>query len=90
MSQTTISPYFFAQKEVAMLNKVKVSTIPSPTGDCGVEIVITIGTEQSKEVKKNGPRYAETLDELAEKWMETDRSNYDNDEDEGILYDNLD
>ena len=73
-----------------MLNKVKVSTIPLPNGDCGVEIVITIGTEQSKEVKQNSPRYAETLDELAEKWMETDRSNYDNDEDEGILYDNLD
>ena len=73
-----------------MLNKVKVSTIPLPNGDFGVEVVITIGTEQSKEVKQNATHYAETLDELAEKWMESDRSNYDNDEDEGILYDNLD
>ena len=73
-----------------MLNKEKVSTIPLPNGDCGVEIIIIIGTEQSKDVKQNVPHYAETLDELAEKWIETDRSKYDNDEDEGFLYDNLD
>ena len=73
-----------------MLNKVKVCTIPLPNGDCGVEIVITIGPEQLKEVKPNAPHYAETLDDLEEKWMETDRRNYENDEDEGILYDNLD
>ena len=73
-----------------MLNKIKVRTIPLPNVDCGVEIVITIGPEQSKEVKSNAPRYTETLDDLAEKWMETYRRNYDNDEDEGILYDNLD
>ena len=90
MSQIPIFPYFFAWKEVAMLNKVKVSTIPLPNGDCGIDIVITIGTEQSQEVKKNVPCYAKTLDELAEKWMDTDRSNYDNDGDGGILYDNLD
>jgi hypothetical protein len=90
MSQKPISSYFFAQKEVAMLNKVKVSTIPLQNGECGVEIVITIGTEQPKKVKQESPIYAETLEDLAEKWMETDDRNYGNDEDEGFLYDNLD
>lgn len=31
-----------------MLNKVKVSTIPLQNGECAVEIVITIGTDQPK------------------------------------------
>ena len=90
MSQKPISSYFFAQKEVAMLNKVKVSTIPLQNGECAVEIVITIGTEQPKKVKQESPIYAETLEALAETWMEKDNRNYGNDEDEGFLYDNLD
>lgn len=74
-----------------MLNEVKVSTIPLQNGDCAVEIIITIETEQQpKKGKKKTPIYPETLEELAEKWMDTDQSNYDNDEDEGFLCDNLD
>lgn len=73
-----------------MLNKVKVSTIPLQNGECAVEIVITIGTEQPKKVKQESTIYAETLEALAETWMDKDQSNYDNDEDEGFLYDNLD
>ncbi len=73
-----------------MLNIVKISTTPLQNGECGVEIVITIGTEQPKKVKPKAPIYAETIEELAEIWMEADERNYDNDEDEGILYDNLD
>ena len=52
-----------------MLNKVKVSTIPLQNGECAVEIVITIGTEQPKKVKQESPIYAETLEALAETWM---------------------
>ncbi|MDD3417062.1 MAG: hypothetical protein PHY47_24215 [Lachnospiraceae bacterium] len=73
-----------------MLNKVKVSTIPLQNGECAVEIVIIIGTEQPKKVKQESPIYAETLEALAEMWMEKDKRNYGNDEDEGFLYDNLD
>lgn len=73
-----------------MLNKVKVSTIPLQNGECAVEIVIMIGTEQPKKVKQESPIYAETLEALAEMWMEKDKRNYGNDEDEGFLYDNLD
>jgi len=73
-----------------MLNKVKVSTIPLQNGECAVEIVIMIGTEQPKKVKQESPIYAETLEALAEMWMEKDKRNYANDEDEGFLYDNLD
>ncbi|MGB4660678.1 MAG: hypothetical protein WBI07_15995 [Mobilitalea sp.] len=73
-----------------MLNKVKISTIPLQNGDCGVEIVVTVGTEQPKKVKQKTPLYAETIEELAETWMEADERNYCNDEDEGFLYDNLD
>jgi hypothetical protein len=73
-----------------MLNKVKVSTIPLQNGECAVEIVITIGTEQPKKAQLESPIYAETLEALAETWMEKDKRNYGNDEDEGFLYDNLD
>lgn len=73
-----------------MLNKVKVSTNPLQNGDCGVEIVITIDTDQLMKVKQETPIYAETLEALAEMWMESDERNYGNDEDEGFLYDNLD
>ncbi|MEG0962010.1 MAG: hypothetical protein RSF88_03990 [Lachnospiraceae bacterium] len=73
-----------------MLNKVKVSTIPLQNGECAVEIVIMIGTEQPKKVKQESPIYAETLEALAEMWMEKDKRNYGNGEDEGFLYDNLD
>ena len=48
-----------------MLNKVKVSTIPLQNGECAVEIVITIGTEQPKKVKQESTIYAETLEALA-------------------------
>ena len=73
-----------------MLNKVKVSTIPLQNGECAVEIVITIGTEQPKKAQLESPIYAETLEALAETWMEKDERNYGNDEEEGFLYDNLD
>ena len=73
-----------------MLNKVKVSTIPLQNGECAVEIVITIGTDQPKKVKQESTIYAETLEALAEMWMEKDKRNYGKDEDEGFLYDNLD
>ena len=73
-----------------MLNKIKVSTIPLRNGECAVEIVITIGTEQPKKVTEESPIYAETLEALAETWMDKDKRNYGNDEDEGFLYDNLD